>query len=74
MIADVRSKYKDSDRSQLETVADYLLGIFRESEVLFLNILADTPLSQVHPKSMLQGLFANPFTHEPLCYYDIHSR
>ena len=41
------SKYKDSDRSQLETVADHLLSVFRDAELPFLNIVADQPLDKV---------------------------
>ena len=47
VLQEVRQKYKASEQSQLETVADTLLAAFHNSELQFLNILHDQPMSKV---------------------------
>jgi len=47
VLQDVRQKYASSEQSQLETVADWLLAAFQESELQFLNILHDQPMVKV---------------------------
>ncbi len=49
VLQDVRQKYANSEQSQLETVADWLLAAFQESELQFLNILHDQPMSKACP-------------------------
>ena len=42
----MRQKYAASEQSQLETVADWLLAAFQDTELQFLNILHDQPMAQ----------------------------
>ena len=51
VLQDVRQKYANSEKSQLETVADWLLAAFQESELQFLNILHDQPMDKACPCS-----------------------
>ena len=47
VLQDVVEKYNASERSQLETVADWLLAAFRDAELPFLNVLHDQPMAKV---------------------------
>ena len=50
VLQDVRQKYKASEQSQLESVADWLLAAFRDAELPFLNILHDQPMAKARHK------------------------
>ena len=51
VVAETCEKLSGVLQSQLETVADWLLAAFQDSELQFLNILHDQPMSKAGPCS-----------------------